>query len=102
MYPFQPLNRAVSHRKLLHTSLHKLHKQRMWVGNRTLELRVELYPNKERMGWDFNDFRQARLRIGARDPHARLFNLLFVCVVEFITMTVSLANQRFAIGLVGF
>ena len=74
----------------------------MWIGYRALEFGVELNTHEERMGCDFNNLRQTGFGVGAGDSHARFFYLLFVFVVEFIAVTVSLANQAFAIGFVGF
>ena len=77
-------------RAMLQGRANESHKQRVGLGGSALEFRVILYTYIERIVCNFNRFYEHIVRRGAADFKSRLFQFVFIAVVEFIAVSVSL------------
>ena len=54
---------------------------------------VELGADKPAMAGDFDDFHQSALRVDADAHHAVLLKLVFVFIVEFVSVAMTLTDE---------
>ncbi len=70
----------------------------IWLG---LEFRVELRSNKEGVFWEFDDFCKETVRTRAREEQSGAFQAIAVFGIEFVTMSMPLADFGLPISLGG-
>src|SRR5260370_31248633 len=74
----------------------------MRVSRTALELGVELRGDEPGMACYFNNFDKAVVSLTATIDHAVGLHTFAILVVELVAMTMTLENNRFAIGLLSF
>lgn len=69
------------------------------MQNRATVFGMELYTDVESVLWNLNNFHKIVFGVDTTTLHAVFFKRCFICVVEFVTMSVPLADDLGAIYL---